>query len=46
MIEPLDGEIEFLPTPLDFRIDKQALTVLAPPLTDTAPPKPAEEDTS
>lgn len=42
----LDGEIEFLPTPLDFRIDKQALTVLAPPPADAAPPKQAEEATA
>ncbi len=39
----LDGEIEFLPTPLNFRIDKQALTVLAPPLaTDATAAQPEE----
>ena len=28
----LDGEVETLQTPLNFRIDKQALTILAPPV--------------
>lgn len=34
----LDGEVETLQTPLNFRIDKQALRVLAPAIVESAVP--------